>query len=138
MSTKSKLFSLVAVLAIAGAVGAAPANAAKTTSFKLPTSTSFKLPSNLKLPSVDSVGALCQTQSDPTVAAACNQLVTAAQTCSKQRGISAVLACLRQAASQFNTSGLKLPSNLKLPTNFKLPSNFSLNNISGLLGGLKL
>jgi hypothetical protein len=137
---KKKLVSFAAVVAVAGAIGAAPASAATPS-----------------IPDAASLGALCKSVKQPSLQAACNQGVATLGACASAGSVKSVASCLSKAAGSFNISKVKLPfdiksliagftgssggsGGIKLPNlgglaGIKLPGGFDL---SKLLAGLKL
>ncbi|HTU15073.1 MAG TPA: hypothetical protein VMF31_07740 [Solirubrobacterales bacterium] len=114
MRLRTKIGSFVAAVFVVGAIGTAPANAASAPGFKVP--------------SAESLGALCKSVKQPSLQTACNQGVAIIQTCSSQKGISAQLKCLSEAAKKFKASNVKLPSDL----------SSLLSKYGGSFGGLSL
>jgi len=114
---KKKLVSFAAVVVVAGAIGAAPASAAA--------------PSVPAIPDAASLAALCTSVPQPSLQAACNQVVAKIGACASAGNTKALVSCLRTALG-----GLKPPRVGGLG-GFKLPSLSGLSGLSGL-GGLKL
>jgi hypothetical protein len=98
MGMKKKLVSFVAVIAVAGAVGAAPASAA---------------PSGFTVPDAASLSSLCKSVKQPSLQAACNQGVATLGACASAGSVNAAVSCLSKAAGSFNLSRVKLPFDIK-------------------------
>jgi len=123
MRLRNKIGSMVAVLAVAGAIGAAPANAASAPAFSIP--------------SVESLGALCLTAKQPALQSACTQGVAIIQTCTAKKGTSAQIKCISDAAKKFKTSKVTLPSDLSGLLG-KFGGSLGGFNIGSLLNGIDL
>jgi hypothetical protein len=133
---KKKLVSFAAVVAVAGAIGAAPASAA---------------PSGIAIPDAASLTSLCKSVKQPSLQAACNQGVATLSSCGSTADTSALVACLSKAAGSLNLSRVKLPFDIRSliagltggstggSGGIKLPNlgGIKLPNI-GNLGGIKL
>jgi hypothetical protein len=130
---KKKLVSFAAVVAVAGAIGAAPANAA---------------PSGLAIPDAASLASLCTSVKQPSLQAACNQGVATLGSCASAQSTQAAVSCLSRAAGSLNLSRVKLPFDIRSliagltggstggSGGIKLPNlgGIKLPNIGGLAG----
>ncbi|MEX0621037.1 MAG: hypothetical protein WD181_05585 [Solirubrobacterales bacterium] len=132
MGMKKKLFSVAAVVVVAGAIGAAPASAG---------------PTGFQLPSTETLTALCTKVKQPSLQTACNQAVATVVTCSTAGSTKAIISCGKTAASGFALAKVKLPSSLKDllaklsgsgTGGFNLQGLLGRFDISKLLSGLKL
>jgi hypothetical protein len=98
MGMKKKLVSFAAVIAVAGAIGAAPASAA---------------PSGFTVPDAASLAGLCKSVKQPSLQSACNKGVATLGTCASAGSVKAAVSCLSKAAGSFNLSKVKLPFDVK-------------------------
>jgi hypothetical protein len=130
MGMKKKLVSLAAVVAVAGAIGAAPANAAP-----------------VNLPSTDTLTKVCGKLKQPSMQTTCNQAVAALATCLAAGGsVKAIISCVREAAparprGKLSSAVTKLLGKYdisKLLGKYDISKLLGSYDISKLLAGLKL
>jgi hypothetical protein len=122
MKLKAKIGAFVATAAVACAIGAAPAQAA---------------PSNVALPSAGDLSALCSKVSNAKLKSACNQGVTAYNSCSKQTSANGLASCLASAAKSVIGSGVPT-SGSSADVIAKLKSLIGGNTAGLSLGGFDL